>query len=136
MGQLFGTAVLIVGGLFGVLTTWSSAAAPREFAARLGLAVADAGGVNEIRAQYAGFVLAAALACGAALIGWLPRYAAFVVLMVVFGGLIGGRLASLVIDGSLAGYGPTIRALYAIDAVGLCAAIVALLVDRPPVLSP
>jgi hypothetical protein len=130
MAQLFGTAVLIVSGLFGLLTTWSSATAPHAFANRLGLAVVDAGGVNEIRAQYAGLFLAAALACGAALIGWLPRQSAFVVLVVIFGGLIGGRLASLAIDGSLAGYGPTIRALYAIDAVGLCLAIVALVVDR------
>jgi len=76
MGHLFGTVVLAVGGLFFFLTTWSSAAAPGPFAARLGLAIADAGGLNEIRAQYAGFFLAAALACGGALAGWLPRQAA------------------------------------------------------------
>jgi hypothetical protein len=118
MGQLFATAVLVISGLFFLLTTWSSATAPHAFAARLGLAVADAGGVNEVRAQYAGFFLAAALACGGALAGWLPRHAAFAVVIVIFGGLIGGRLVSLAIDGGLAGYGPTIRALHAIDAVG------------------
>ncbi|MBV8192411.1 MAG: hypothetical protein JOY64_18410 [Alphaproteobacteria bacterium] len=133
MGYVFGTIVLVVAGLFSLLTTWTSGTAPREFAARLGLAVVDGGGVNEIRAQYAGFFLAAALACGAALVGWLPRQAAFVVLLVIFGGLICGRVASLAIDGGIAGYGPTIRALYAIDAIGLCLAIAALVLDRTPV---
>jgi len=132
MAQLFATAVLIVSGLFFLLTTWSSATAPHAFAAKLGLAVVDSGGLNEVRAQYAGFFLAAAFACGAALAGWLPRQAALVVIIVIFGGLIGGRLVSLAIDGGMAGYGPTIRALYAIDAVGLCLAVAALGVDRAP----
>ncbi len=126
MGQLFGTVVLAVGGLFFLLTTWSSASAPGQFAARLGLAITDAGGLNEIRAQYAGFFLAAALACGAALSGWLPRQAALLMMIVIFGGLIGGRLVSLALDGGISGYGPTIRALYIIDAVGLGLSVAAL----------
>jgi len=126
MGQLFGTTVLVAGTFFFLLTTWSSGTAPQQFAARLGLAIANAGGVNEIRAQYAGFFLAAALVCVAALAGWLPRQAAFVMMTVIFGGLIAGRLLSLMIDGGLAGYGPTIRALYAIDAVGFALAVAAL----------
>jgi hypothetical protein len=130
MSQLFGTAVLVVSGLFCLLTTWSSATAPQQFAARLGLAVADAGGVNEIRAQYAGFFLAAALVCGAALASWVPRQAAFVMLVVIFGGLIGGRLLSLAIDGGMTGYGLTIRALHIIDATGLGLAIAALVLDK------
>jgi hypothetical protein len=130
MGQLFGMAVLVVGGLFFLLTTWSSATAPGQFAAKLGLAIADAGGLNEIRAQYAGFFLAAALACGAALASWLPRQAAFLIMIVIFGGLIAGRLVSLTLDGGMAGYGPTIRALYAIDAIGLVLAIAALVMSR------
>src|SRR5215470_106211 len=117
MGQLFGTTVLVAGTFFFLLTTWSSGTAPQQFAARLGLAVADAGGVNEIRAQYAGFFLAAALVCGAALVGFVARQSALVVIAVIFGGLIGGRLASLAIDRSVAGYGATIRALLVIDAV-------------------
>ena len=130
MGQLFGAVVLTVGGLFFLLTTWSSAAAPGQFAAKLGLAIADAGGLNEIRAQYAGFFLAAALACGGALAGWLPRQAALLVMIVIFGGLIGGRLVSLALDGGIAGYGPTIRMLYAIDAIGLALAVAALALNR------
>ena len=126
MGQLFGTIVIVVGGLFFLLTAWSSAAAPGQFAAKLGLAIADAGGINEIRAQYAGFFLAAALMCGAALAGWAPRQAAFLVMIVIFGGLIAGRVVSLALDGGMAGYGPTIRALYAVDAIGLALTLAAL----------
>jgi hypothetical protein len=130
MSRLFGTGVLVAGGLFFLLTTWSSGTAPQQFADRLGLAISSTGGLNEIRAQYAGFFLAAAIACGVALASWIPRQAAFVMLIVIFGGLIVGRLASLAIDGGVAGYGPTINALYAIDALGLGLAIAALALDR------
>jgi hypothetical protein len=88
-----------------------------------------AGGINEVRAQYAGFFFAAALVCGAALGGYLPRTAALVVIAVIFGGLIGGRLASLAIDRSVAGYGATIRALFVIDAAGFALALAALALE-------
>jgi hypothetical protein len=41
----------------------------------------------------------------------------------IFGGLIFGRLVSLVLNGGLKGYGPTILALYVIDAIGLAVTI-------------
>lgn len=128
MAQLFPTAVLAICGLFFLVTTWSSASAPTQFAGRLGLAIADPGGVNEIRAQYAGFFFAAALVCAAALAGWVSRSTALLVAAVIFGGLIGGRLVSLALDGGVAGYGPIIRALYAIDATGFALAVAALLI--------
>jgi hypothetical protein len=128
MSELFGTFVLALCGLFFLLTTWRSAAEPAAFAARLGLGVANAGGVNEIRAQYAGFFFAAALLCGAALVGLVaPRQSALLAVAMIFGGLIGGRLASLAIDRSVAGYGATIRALLVIDAVGFALAVAALM---------
>jgi len=52
---MFGTIVLVIATLFFLYTAWSSGIAPVEFAERLGLAAANAGGYNEIRAQYAGF---------------------------------------------------------------------------------
>jgi Domain of unknown function (DUF4345) len=125
----FGTLVLVIAGLFCLLTTWSSGAAPARFARRLGLAIADAGGYNEIRAQYAGFFLAVAGVCAASLAGAVPRQAAFIMLAVVFGGLIAGRLAGLALNGGLAGYSPTIRMLYAIDSIGFAAAIATLVLE-------
>jgi Domain of unknown function (DUF4345) len=126
MSELFGTFVLTLSGLFFLFTTWRGAAEPVAFAARLGLGVANAGGVNEIRAQYAGFFFAAAVVCGAALVGFVARPSALLAVAMIFGGLIAGRLASLAVDRSVAGYGATIRALLVIDAVGFALAIAAL----------
>jgi len=130
MPPVFGTAVLMINILFFLLTTWSSATAPESFAAKLGLGVVNAGGINEVRAQYSGFFLAAALVCTASLFGLLSRQTSFVVLGAVFGGLLAGRLVSLALDGGVAGYGPTILALYAIDAIGLALAVAAYVLDN------
>jgi len=62
-------------------------------------------GLNDIRAQYGGFFLAAALVNGLALLGMPPRRASFIVDAVVFGSLITGRIASLAIQGGMNGYG-------------------------------
>jgi hypothetical protein len=121
VGQVFGTVVLVIAAAFGLFTALTAAAAPERFAGQLGLEVAGASGRNEVRAQYAGFFLAAALVCIAALAGYAPRQGAFLVLIVAFGGCIGGRLASLIADGGFGGYTPIIRALFAIDTIGFLA---------------
>jgi len=130
VAQRFGMGVLVAATLFCLLTAWVSATAPGAFADRLGLAIANAGGTNEIRAQYAGFFAAAALVCAVSLMGMLPRQAAFILLAAIFGGLIGGRLISLALNGGVAGYSPTILSLYLIDSVGFALALLALAVDR------
>jgi hypothetical protein len=130
MPLVFGTAVLVINTLFFLLTTWSSATAPESFAAELGLGIVNAGGINEVRAQYSGFFLAAALVCTASLFGLLSRQTSFVILGAVFGGLFAGRLVSLALNGGVAGYGPTILALYAIDAIGLALAVAAYVLDN------
>ena len=124
---MFGTIVLTIAILFFLYTTWRSGTAPAEFAERLGLTVANAGGYNEIRAQYAGFFFAAAVVCVASLAGTVPRQAAYIV---VFGGLLAGRVVSPALDGGIAGCGRTIVALYAIDATGLALAVVALVLQH------
>jgi hypothetical protein len=125
MARNFGAVVLAVMAIFFLLTTISAGLNPGRFGEQLGLRIINAGGVNEIMAQYAGFFLAAAGVCIAALAGWLPRRAAFVTSAAVFGGLIAGRLVSLVLNGGFSGYGPTIQALYVIDAIGFALAIAA-----------
>src|SRR5207244_13221970 len=105
--------------LFCLFTVWSSAIAPESFAARLGLGILNAGGVNEVRAQYSGFFLAVAIVCTASLLGLISRQTSFVVMGAVYGGLLGGRLHSLALNAGVAGYGPTILARYVIDAIGL-----------------
>jgi hypothetical protein len=131
MPAMFGTSVLVLNVLFCLLTVWQSATAPEGFAGKLGLAVVNAGGLNEVRAQYSGFFLAMAIVCMASLVGWIPRQASFVIITAVFGGLLTGRLVSLALNAGVAGYPPTIRALYVIDAVGLVLAIASLVLDQP-----
>ncbi|HUH83031.1 MAG TPA: DUF4345 family protein [Stellaceae bacterium] len=130
MGYAFGSSVLAITALFCLWTAGISGMKPRAFAARLGLAIANPGGENEVRAQYAGFFLAVGSVCAAALLGLVPRQSALIVLAVVFGGLIAGRLVSLVLNGGVSGYGPAIRALYAIDAAGFAVTLAALIVDK------
>jgi hypothetical protein len=130
MHRLFGTCFLVVAAAFCLVTAWSSGFSPQQFAHRLGLTVTGPDGYNEIRAQYGGFFLAAAGMCIAALASRVLRPSVFVLLSVTFGGLLAGRLASLVINGGLTGFGPTIRALYIIDAIGFALSIIAIRVDQ------
>src|SRR5262249_35291793 len=130
MRQAYGTFVFVIIPMFFLFTAWSSGTAPAKFAERLGLTVANAGGNNEIRAQYAGFFLAAAVFCAASLAGVASRLAAFNVLVVIFGGLVGGRLVSLTLNRGIVGYTTTILALYAIDALGFTLATTAMVLER------
>jgi hypothetical protein len=130
MLPMFGTAVLVINTLFCLLTVWQSATAPEGFAGKLGLAIVNAGGLNEVRAQYSGFFLAVAIVCMASLAGLISRQASFVVMAAVYGGLLAGRLASLALNAGVAGYGPTILALYVIDASGLALAVASLVLDQ------
>ena len=129
MGKPFGLGLLVIATVFCLLTAWASGTAPASFAERLGLTIANQGGKNEIRAQYAGFFFSMAIACGGALAGFIPREAAYILLSVVFGGLILGRIASLGLDRSTAGYTHTVLALYAIDAIGFLLAVTAMILD-------
>src|SRR5215831_8239659 len=130
MPPIFGTAVLVINVLFCLLTVWTSAIAPESFAAKLGLGIVNAGGVNEVRAQYSGFFLAVAAVSAASLCGWLSRQTSFVVMCAVYGGLLAGRLTSLVLNAGVGGYSSTILALYAIDAIGLALAVALLALDH------
>jgi hypothetical protein len=47
-----------------------------------------------------------------------------------FGGLNGGRLVSPDLDAGVASYGPMIRVLYAIDAVGFVISLTAVCLER------
>ena len=120
-GLLWFTVLLCLG------TTVTAFAQPGRFADALGLAVANAGGANEIRSQYAGFFLMVGIACVAALTGYIPRRAGFLVTLVVFGGLFIGRATSVALNQGFAGYPPVVRWLVLIDFVGASLSIAALM---------
>jgi drug/metabolite transporter superfamily protein YnfA len=127
VGQIFGSVTLVIAAFFFLLSACAAAAAPERFAALLGLQTAGASGRNEVRAQYAGIFLMISLACIAALAGYAPRQAAFIVLIVALGGCTAGRLTSLIADRGFGGYNGVIRALFAVDTVGFVAASAGLL---------
>jgi hypothetical protein len=130
MRHTFTTATLAIASISGFLTALIAALYPARFAQSLGLSIVNAGGINEIRAQYAGFFLAVCLLCAGSLSGVVPRAAAFVVLTVVFAGLVGGRFASLALNRGVSGYPQAILALYAIDSLGLVLSITGLAFSR------
>ena len=125
MGQMFGSVTLVIAAVFFLFSAVAAAAAPERFAGLLGLQTAGASGRNEVRAQYAGIFLMITLACLAAVAGYAPRHAAFIVLIVALGGCTTGRLASLVADRGFGGYNGVIRTLFAVDSLGFAAATVA-----------
>jgi drug/metabolite transporter superfamily protein YnfA len=124
---MFGSVTLVIAAVFFLVSAVSAAAAPERFAGLLGLQAASASGRNEVRAQYAGIFLMITLACLAALGGYAPRQAAFIVLIVALGGCTVGRLASLFADRGFGGYNGVIRALFAVDTLGFVAASAGLL---------
>jgi hypothetical protein len=127
MNPTLGTVTLVLTGMLSVFTTFTAAIRPADFAKRLGMTIDNAGGINEIRSQYAGFFLAAASACGAGLSGFITRQEALVVVAVIFGGLFVGRVFSLVLNKGFSGYGRTVRALCVIDALGLALCVASIL---------
>ena len=124
---MFGSVILAIAALFFLVSAVSAAVAPERFVGLLGLQAASASGRNEVRAQYAGIFLMITLACLAALAGYAPRQAAFIVLIVALGGCTVGRMASLITDRGFGGYNAVIRALFAVDTLGFAAASAGLL---------
>ena len=57
MTNITGTSLLVFATLLCAGTTVAAFARPGAFAEYLGMTVVNAGGVNEIRSQYAGFFL-------------------------------------------------------------------------------
>ena len=126
MNTMVGTGLLGFATLLCLGTTVAAFARPEVFANALGLAVANAGGANEIRSQYAGFFLMVGIACVAALTGSIPRPAGYLVTLVVFGGLFTGRVVSVALNHGFDGYPPVVRWLVLIDFLGSALSIVAL----------
>ena len=126
MLNLFVPAVLTVFGLFFAYTAIVSIRRPKPFAAALGLATIGRSGEVEVRAQYGGFFLAAAICQFAPFVTNLAPTTALTVGLVIFGGLIFGRLISL--SGGSTGDRllPTVRALYWIDGGGAVLALAGL----------
>ena len=123
--------VLAVFGLFFLYTGVVSFLRPEPFARALSLEAVGRSGAVEIRAQYGGFFFAAALSQFAALCDLMAPFGALMVALVIFGGLILGRLGSFVFGTGGQALTPTIRALFLIDGGGAVVAAACLLLATP-----
>ncbi|MEO1100830.1 MAG: hypothetical protein AAFW65_03200 [Pseudomonadota bacterium] len=119
--------VLGLAGLFFLFTGIMSFLQPAKFARSLSLETVGRSGCVEIQAQYGGFFFLAGLSLFAPLAGLISQEAALIVMLVIFGGLIAGRLGSLLTKQASEPLIPMIRTLYLIDGAGFAAALAALL---------
>ncbi len=126
MSPLIINIILVSFGVFFAYTAIVSFRTPVPFARGLGLEPNGRSGAIEIRAQYGGFFAAAGLAQFAVFAELLSAQTALFVGLVIFGGLIAGRVLALLAGGRGEKLLPIISALYWIDGIGCLAAIVGL----------
>ena len=119
--------VLSIFGVFFLYTGVSSFLRPGSFARSLSLETVGRSGAVEIRAQYGGFFFAAAVSQFAPFVGLTTPSVALIVALVIFGGLILGRLGALVYAARGDTLTPTIRALFVVDGGGAVLAAACLL---------
>ncbi len=119
--------ILIIFGLFFLYTGVASFFQPEKLAKTLSLNTIGRSGRIEIQAQYGGFFFLAGLSQLAPFLKLLTPSTALTVSVVIFGGLILGRVLSLLSNQGSEPITPIIRVLYVIDAVGFGLAIWALL---------
>jgi len=109
-------------GLFFLYTGVISFHRPGRFAKSLSLEAVGVSGEIEIRAQYGGFFLAAAISQFAPFMGLLSEHSALIVSLTIIGGLIFGRLCAALAGPNGQTLSPMIKTLFVIDAIGFVAA--------------
>ncbi len=129
IGLFFDTA-LIVFGLFFLFTGVSSFKNPEKFARSLSLDAIGHSGRVEIRAQYGGFFVAAALSQFAYFANLNSKPTAFLVALIIFGGLIFGRAAAALFNPEREKLAPMIRNLIWIDAAGAIVSLSGLMIAK------
>ncbi len=110
--------LIAITGAFFLYTGIMSLLRPKDFATALGLDPVGRSGIIEIRAQYGGFFTAASVIQFLALGGLIGMPSAFLVNLVIFGGLIAGRLPALFIGNTKEQIIPVIHMLFWVDAIG------------------
>ena len=118
-------------GLSALIAAWIAYRglfSPNDLMASLHITIDDSSGRNEIRGQYGGFfvVVCILLVCGA--VGWLRTSAALILLAALYGGVLLGRISSLVFDGvgEFVDYSQILKLAHGMDATGLVLTLIAL----------
>jgi len=125
---MFRKIVLLIGIIVTAYIAFSALSAPETVLVESGLRIDGPNGRNEIRAQYGGFYGALTLALILSLLGrWSERFG-LQLLLITVGGVLAGRVLSLVIEGPaiFASYSPTVKLFYAADIVIVVLVLLAL----------
>lgn len=122
----FCNTVLILFGLFFLYTGITSFLRPAAFASSLGLTTMGRSGDIEIRARYGGFFFVTGIVQFLPFLGTLEYATVLTVDLIIFAGLIVGRLLALLCEAKDKTLIPLMRALYLIDGIGTALAIIGL----------
>ena len=113
---MFAKSILALGALISAFIGFAALKDP-NLLTDYGIVVSDANGRNEIRGQYGGFFIALAGVMMASLLGKLPKKFGLGVFLMTIGGVLLGRVLSLVLEGPavFATYSTDIKTLFAVD---------------------
>lgn len=125
---MFQRIILAIGALVAAYISLRAITAPESVLVNLGLIIDGADGRSEIRGQYGGFFGAVAIAMVLSLIGKLPQKFGLGMLLITVGGVLMGRLLSIVIEGPqvLASYSSSIQAFIIVDIILVALTLLAL----------
>lgn len=114
---MFQRLVLAAGFLVSLFIAVVCLAAPETALADFGITVNDPNGRNEMRGQYGGFFVAMALVMALSFFDKLPRRFGVGVLLTLVGGVLLGRLITLVLEGpaTFADYSAALQITHFID---------------------
>jgi len=115
---MFAKIVLALGALMALYIGYAALSNPAGVLTDYGLTVSDANGRNEIRGQYGGFFIVLGGVMIASFLGKLPQKFGLGVFLMTVGGVLLGRISSLLIEGpGIFAYSPGIKALFAVDLI-------------------
>lgn len=116
---MFQRIVLILGLIVAAYISFRALSAPEDVLSNFGLIVEGANGRNEIRGQYGGFFGGVAIVLLLSLIGRLSKRFGLSVLLITVGGVLMGRLLSILIEGPsiLASYSTGIKTFILVDII-------------------
>jgi hypothetical protein len=117
----FQKIVLALNALIAFYLAYRGLVTPVELMASLNIDAGSPEGVNEIRGQYGGFFLFVGVGLVLAFIGFLRPSAMLLIMVLLYGGVLTGRVLTLFIDGVdvYADYSTLLKGVYIFDIVGL-----------------
>ena len=129
---MFQRIVLILGSLVAGYVAYQAFAAPETLLAEVGISTFGPDGRNEIRGQYGGFYSVVTLALLLASFKVLPPRFGLGLLLVIIGGILLGRVSSVLIEGFDVWYeySSSVKTFFVVDTVLTLLALTGLLISH------